>query len=396
MKKSLLDIIKLLLPMSLQKRELISIAKEHLSEDEVANLKYFLKMDKLFGYVHEYSTELFESPKWIEFKTHIGDEQVKSLIKEANRKIREETDAIAFGEFAKVAKEQIPAIIANNLIGFEEEKFAASLQLFAKEPFHILYLGDPGTGKTDILRSLSVLAPKSSFGLGSGTSGVGLAATYKGDELLLGLLPQADKGIACIDELNLMKAHDRASLYNAMEKGFVSYDKGGKHEQVPARVRIVATANPKSDQFVGQGAEILKKQVPFQQALLSRFHLVFLIRRPDSHELGKIARKIVRDEKPKMNRGDVEFVKRYVAAMNEKDIDFPKKFETMIVNVIEDLRDDEKKFLVEIGARTVLGIIRMSLAYARMQGKEEVEQDDVLRILSLVKKSYYVRDPTRR
>lgn len=391
MKKSLLDIIKLLLPLTFEKRELLSIAKQHLTPEEVADLKYFLKMDKLFGYVHEYSTELFESPKWVEFKTHIGDKPVKNLIKEANKKIREETDAIAFEEFAKIAKEKIPTIIANNLVGLEDEKLAAALQLFAKEPFHILYLGDPGTGKTDILRSVNVLSPKSSFGLGSGTSGVGLAATYKGDELLLGLLPQADKGIACIDELNLMKAHDRASLYNAMEKGFVSYDKGGKHEQVPARVRIIATANPKSDQFVGQGAEVLKKQVPFGQALLSRFHLVFLIRRPDSHELGHIARKIVRDEKPKMKKGDIEFVLRYVAAMNEKDIEFPKKFETMIVNIIEDLRDDEKKFLVEIGPRTVLGIIRMSLAYARMQGKDAVDQDDVLRILSLVKKSYYVR-----
>ncbi len=391
MKKSLLDILKLFLPMSFEKRELLAIAKNYLSSEEIADIKYFLKMDKLFGYVHEYSTELFESPKWVEFKTHIGDSAVENLIKEANTTIRKETDQIAFNEFAKVAKEKIPSIIANNLAGLEEEKFAAALQLFAKEPFHILYLGDPGTGKTDILRSISVLAPKSSFGLGSGTSGVGLAATYKGDELLLGLLPQADKGIACVDELNLMKAQDRASLYNAMEKGFISYDKGGKHEQVPARVRVLATANPKNDQFVGQGAAILKKQVPFGQALLSRFHLVFLIRRPDSHELGKIARKIVRDEKPKMKKGDVEFVSRYVDAMNKKKVKFPKKFEPMIVNVIEDLREDEKKFLIEIGPRTVIGIIRMASAYARMQGKDVVEQEDVLRILSLIKKSYYVR-----
>ena len=391
MKKSLLDIIKLLLPMGSQKKELITIAYKYLDEQDLSDIKYYLKMDKLFGIKQEYDTTLLETKPWVEFKTHVGDKEVQELIKKVNELIKTSVDEQTFEEFSAVAKEKIPQLIANNIAGLDDEKFATSLALFAKEPMHVLFLGDPGTGKTELLRSAAALSPKSSFGLGSGSSGVGLAAMYKGDELIKGLLPQADKGVACIDELNLMKPQDRASLYNAMEKGFVSYDKGGKHLQIDARVVVLATANPKDDQFVGQGAAILKKQVPFQQALLSRFHLVFIIRRPDKHQLGSIARSIVRKEKQTLKKADLKFVQSYVSAMHTQEVDFPKDFEPMVVNFIEDLHEDENKFLVEVGPRTVVGVIRMTQAYARMQGKTLCEQEDLLEIMRLVKRTYYVR-----
>ena len=63
-------------------------------------------------------------------------------------------------------------------------KLACAIQLFSEEKTHILLLGDPGTGKTDIIRSTSELHPKTSFGLGSGTSGAGLGVTYKGNEMI--------------------------------------------------------------------------------------------------------------------------------------------------------------------------------------------------------------------
>lgn len=391
MKKSLLDLAKLVLPASGDKQKLLSVANKYLSSEDFRDLKYFLKMDKLFGYVHDYGTTVLGVTEWVEFRTHVGDAEVKEFINRVNKEIKSAVDQEAFEEFAPHAQKRIPKLIANNIVGLDQAKFAAALVLFAKEPFHILLLGDPGTGKTDILRAAAALSPKGSFGLGSGASGVGLAATFKGDELLEGLLPQADQGLACIDELNLMKVKDRASLYNAMEKGFVTYDKGGKHVQLQARVRVLASANPKGDKFVGAGATILKKQVPFQQALLSRFHLVFMIRRPSKKELGKIAGKIVRGEKQTLKKGDVSFVQSYVAWALQQKVTFPKQFEHQIVDFVENLHDDEKKFLVEVGPRTVIGIVRMSQALARMQGKDVVEQKELKRVLELVKDVYYVR-----
>jgi DNA replicative helicase MCM subunit Mcm2 (Cdc46/Mcm family) len=171
----------------------------------------------------------------------------KELVEEIRAAIDERTKKTLFEEFSKTIHEKCSQIIAPNIVGFETVKKAVALQLFSPERIHILLLGDPGTGKTQILSAATELAPISSMGLGSGTSGVGLAVTMKGNEVMKGLLPMANNGLCAIDELNLMKEESRASLYNAMEKGFVSYDKGGHSFKFDAKVSVLATANPKGD-----------------------------------------------------------------------------------------------------------------------------------------------------
>jgi len=101
-----------------------------------------------------------------------------------------------------------------------------------------------------------------------------------------------------------MKKDDMASLYNAMEKGFITYDKGGKHHKFSARISVLATANPKKDKFQGRDIAELKKQIPFDSALLSRFHMVFLVMNPDVDEFRRIARSIIKDEKKEINKDE--------------------------------------------------------------------------------------------
>ena len=68
----------------------------------------------------------------------------------------------------------------------------------------------------------------------------------------------AHEGLCCIDELNLMKKTDMAALYSAMEKGIITYNKGGNNKKIPCEVRVQATANPNGDRFVGKSLSILK------------------------------------------------------------------------------------------------------------------------------------------
>jgi len=259
------------------------------------------------------------------------------------------------------------------------------LQLFATDPVHILLLGDPGTGKTDILRSVSKLHPVTSFGLGSGASKAGLSAAVKGNEIIRGLLPMANGGICCIDELNLMKRTDYAALYSAMEKGFITYDKANKHFQLDAKVRIIATSNPKGDRFVGNILDILKQQIPFDSALLTRFHLVFLIRKPGIERFAKITKKIVQNDKMKVNLKDMEFIKNYVDFAEQVDVEFPKEFEKQVVNFSTELKKDEKKYLVEISPRMVIGLIRIAKAAARMELRKTVKKEDIDKAEEIIK-----------
>ncbi len=315
------------------------------------------------------------------------DNSLKDFAEETNKKIRQAVMRKIFREFSKEAFEMIPTIIAPNITGMDDVKRAAALQLFATEPVHVLLLGDPGTGKTDILRGASQLAPISAFGLGSGTSGVGLVATVKGKEILKGLLPMADGGLCAIDELNLMKDENRAGLYNAMEKGFVTYSKGGTHARFDARVNVIATANPKGDKFVGNDLKGIKKQLPFDSALLTRFHLMFIIRKPDIKQFSEISRKIVRGEKKSVAQEDIDFVRQYVSHAAKIKVSLPKELEDEIVAFAEKLKANEKQYISEISPRIVAGIINLAKAAARMELRDNVTQQDMERVKKIVESS---------
>jgi replicative DNA helicase Mcm len=394
MKKTLWDLIKLILPLNAEKRHALHMAAPYLEQQDVRALKQFLKLDRTFPVIQKFHTspELFEDKEWPFFKSHLKDEELHKFLERINAEMAQKAKHEAFLAFAPHALERISHHIAPNIVGMDDHKSAVAMQLFAKDAVHILFIGDPGTGKTDILRGLHQLAPISSFGLGSGTSGAGLGAMAKGDDIIKGLLPLADNGIACIDELNLMKAKDMAALYNAMEKGFITYDKGGKHEQLPAHVRVCGTANPKNDVFIGKSAESLRKQIPFEDALLSRFHLVFIVRKPSAAEFEKITAKIVSGERHKLPKEDIQFIKEYVSYAKDIDVQLDAHLEQEVVAFIKELKADERQFLMEVAPRTVVGVVRLAKAIARSELAQSVDNDHLKKAFALVRSTFYVRE----
>ncbi len=385
MRKRLLDLFRLLLPLGAEKRRMLAAMAPHLSEDELSDVRYVLKLRRAGLHEDRFNASAFTDEAWPQLTPSMEDERLLALTTRVNRKVK---DALLVALFKRQKGTVLPTLttlVAPNLLGLDAAKEATALQLFAQEPFHILLLGDPGTGKTDILRGVERLAPLAAFGLGSGASKTGLTGMYDGKEYKPGLLVEADEGLALIDELNLLKKEDRAGLYSAMEKGFVTYDKKGRHERHDARVRVLATANPNGDRFVGRDVKFLKTQVPFDDALLSRFHLVFLVRKPGEGEFERITRKIVRGEVRVLPDGDTAFVKEYVRYAERLTVTFDDKYESMVVDFIEGLKREERNLLVEIGPRTVIGVIRMAKAYARARLSRSTDAEDIEKAMRLMK-----------
>ncbi len=378
------ELARLLLPLSKERRALLQRCAPHCSPRELRHLRFLLKTGRAGSYLTGYDTRLVKEHHWPQFNLATDDPAAKTLLERLNKKIENAEQLALFQRFAR--KPHIP--FAPHIIGLDAAKRAAAVQLFATEPLHILLLGDPGTGKTELLRSSEQLAPKAVFGLGSGASKAGLIGMYDGKTFRPGLLVQADEGLALIDELNLLKKDDLAGLYSAMEKGFVTIDKQGQHDRFDARVSILATANPKGDSFIGKDLRFLKTQLPFSTALLSRFHLVFTIRKPRLRELKQIAKGIVRHTTPRLTDGDKAFIRDYVAFARRLNVTLDPKHESLIVEFIERLKQQEKDYLLEVGPRTVIGVIRLAKAFARMRLARKTSSKDLHDAQALIEESF--------
>ncbi len=373
-------------PFSKKEKGYMSELDKYLEPKDLKRIKNLLKNKKIGVSFSSLgiSEKIGDDVSFPQLNLALEDNELQLFAEKTNKEIEEKAKRKAFRLFSEKAK-TIKEFIAPNIFGMELVKEAAALQLFAIDPVHILLLGDPGTGKTDILRSVSNLHPVTSFGLGSGASKAGLSAAVKGNDIIKGLLPMANNGICCIDELNLMKKTDYAALYSAMEKGFITYDKANKHFQLDAKVRVIATSNPKGDRFVGNIISILKQQIPFDSALLTRFHLVFLIRKPGLERFAKITKKIVQNDKMKVSIKDMEFIKDYVDFAEQVDVEFPKEFEKQVVEFSTKLKKDEKKYLIEISPRLVIGLIRIAKASARMELRKTVKKEDIDKAEEIIK-----------
>lgn len=147
-------------------------------------------------------------------------------------------DEKAIKELAKTTRvfETLVASIAPSIYGYDKVKEAIALQLFGghkrvmsdgmkrRGDIHILLVGDPGSGKSQILKYVSELAPKGRYVVGKSASGAGITAAAVKDEftghwaLEAGALVLANRGLASVDEIDKMNPEDRSAMHEIMEQ----------------------------------------------------------------------------------------------------------------------------------------------------------------------------------
>jgi len=146
----------------------------------------------------------------------------------------EEQEILKLANDVKVYDKIINSI-APSIFGYDKIKEALALQLFGgvqkkrkdgaitRGDFHILLVGDPGGGKSQLLKRINVVAPKGRYISGKGISAAGLTASVVRDEFLkgwsleAGAMVLASNGICCIDEMDKMSSEDTAAMHEALE-----------------------------------------------------------------------------------------------------------------------------------------------------------------------------------
>ncbi len=319
-------------------------------------------------------------------------------------------DAEAIRKLAKEKQiyQKMVQSIAPSIYGHDKIKEGIALQLFGavakvkkdntrtRGDIHILLVGDPGAGKSQLLTFVKATAPKARYIAGRGATGSGMTAAVVKDEFLrgwaleAGALVLAHKGILAVDELDKISREDTAALHEGLEQQQISISKANIQATLQCQTSVLAAANPKFgrfDYFVP-----IAQQIDLPPALINRFDLIFVVKDlPDKDRDANIAHQVLMNQSyqdkgmeipPELFRKYIAYAKtRIIPVLSEEAIETIKKFYVDLRNSNQNERGVKS---IPISARQLEAIVRLAEASARIRLSEKILKSDVARAIDLV------------
>jgi replicative DNA helicase Mcm len=213
-----------------------------------------------------------------------------------------------------------------------------------------------------------------------------------GMSLEAGALVLADKGIACIDEMDKMRPEDRVAIHEAMEQHTVSVAKGGIVATLNARTAILAAANPSLGRY--EPHRTVAENISLPVTILSRFDVIFVLRDIPSKELdSKMSEHILEIHRKSSSPAEppisFDLLRKYVS--------FAKGIRPVLTtDALQRLKDfylamrsasEAEGSPVAITARQLESLVRIAEARARSALRKEVLTEDAEAAIAIMKKS---------
>jgi len=325
----------------------------------------------------------------------ISEEEMEEI-----RRIGKNPDVIQL-----LAKSLVPSIY-----GHDKIKEALVLQLaggcrkmqqdgvVTRGDMHILLIGDPGSGKSQILKRLSKVAPKARYTSGKSATGAGLTASVVKDEFLggwsleAGTLVLANRGFAIIDEMDKMGKEDRAALHEALEQQTISIAKANIQATLRCETTVLAAANPKFGRF--DPYDLIANQIDLPPTLINRFDLIFPVKDLPSREKDEQTASFILNlhKNPEASIAEIptKLLKKYFAYVRQKMN--PKMTETVIEEIKEyyikmrsaGYTEESGIRSIPITARQLEALVRLSEASAKIRLSKTVTKKDAQKAIELV------------
>ncbi|KAM3325265.1 putative DNA helicase MCM8 isoform X1 [Capsicum chacoense] len=377
------------------------------------------------------ATELFDiysfSPKDLEFIVKFSEEHGSDVY----RQILQSVCPSIYGQ------ELVKAGITLALFGGVRKHSMDQNKVPVRGDIHIIIVGDPGLGKSQLLQAAASISPRGIYICGNATTNAGLTVAVVKDPLTgdyafeAGAMVLADRGLCCIDEFDKMSAEHQA-LLEAMEQQCVSVAKAGLVASLSARTSVLAAANPVGGHY--NRAKTVNENLKMNGALLSRFDLVFiLLDKPDEVLDKRLSEHIMSLHAKSVEEPPV--AKRLcTASLDVREIDMNTKQGSLVARLRLDPKKDSgfvplpapllrkyiayartyifprmtkpaaeilQKFYLKlrdhnmsgdgtpITARQLESLVRLAGARARVDLREEITEQDALDVVEIMKESLY-------
>jgi len=301
--------------------------------------------------------------------------------------------------------------IAPSIYGHEAIKEAIMYLLFGgvtkefpdvriRGDINVLLVGDPGTGKSQMLQYAAGAAPRGLYTTGRGSTAAGLTAAVvkeggTGNFILeAGALVLGDKGICCIDEMDKMRDEDRSAIHPAMEQQVVSIAKGGIVATLNARTSILAAANPTLGRY--NPYQTIAQNMNLPVTILSRFDLIFILRdQPEADLDARMAEHILDLHRavgtPITPPVDPELLRKYIGYARRlkpsMTVEVMERFKDFYLKMRSASAEGGEASAITITPRQLESLVRLAEARARVHLREEVTIEDAESVIALMQRS---------
>lgn len=232
---------------------------------------------------------------------------------------------------------------------------------------HILLVGQTGTGKSTLLSFAAKTVTPAVKTIGNSCTSAGLTACASRENsdwvIEPGAIPQADRGLCCIDDFNSLRKEEKSSILEAMEQQTITIAKAGILVKLDTRCTVIAAARHSTE------IEGAVKSLRLTPPLLSRFDLIMgLDDLIASNE--EIASKNI--DKPEEEES-VLFIRDIIEERKKKRV----KLSVGCKRVIEEYYRKQKE-TENVSIRMLESLIRICESYTKLLGKETASEKEGL------------------
>ncbi len=283
----------------------------------------------------------------------------------------------------------LKAHIAPDVYGWQDVKEILLLQLVGgvtvysnnhtsqSGNIHVLLIGDPGTAKTELMRSIKHLAPKAVDAMGTASSNAGLTVAAVKDAFtgewayLAGVLPRANGGVAIVDELDkLLKKEKDFAFLEALESQTVSKNTAAGSVKFKTDFAFLGGANPKYGKW--DGSYGLKEQVDLTPQLFSRLDFVYVMRDVVDEVTDRMVARVLLSMGPEETNMEQGLFKKYIAYARR----LKPRMSKAAMKILEEYFLNLRKKDSSVTYRQIRTLRKIAAAYAKLKLHEEITEQD--------------------